>query len=280
MISLIARGVDLQDQLPTIVRVTGVRPARVIAGALVIALVFLTILSTEVLVKGPDLRTDGAHGILAPKVLGFKAQPMRAFAVDTGEPRETLYLGAMPTSTCLSTRATTTRSSTSPSDQPASSSSTRSPARPKAASASREGCACPLDAAPREEPRIFSFSAANSATVTSDQARATRTSLWGTRNPIALPDGALPRSRRSHDVPRLSSATAPLSLRRSVYVRSRHHMMGMRRPRRPDGGCMDKRGLTDLLTGFPFGAIRAGLPAGPTRVRLGPASCLPPAEQL
>ncbi len=93
-IALVARALDLGDELPAVFRITGVRPARAVAGALVAVVVFLTILSSEVVLKGPDLRRDGAHGLLAPRVLGFKAQPMQAFDVDGGrEPRQVLYLG-------------------------------------------------------------------------------------------------------------------------------------------------------------------------------------------
>jgi DNA-binding NarL/FixJ family response regulator len=93
-ISLVARAIDLTDELPAALRITRMRPARVFSGGLLVLALFLTILSTEALLTGPDLRPDGAHGILAPRVLGFSAQPMQAFEVDGSRaPREVLYLG-------------------------------------------------------------------------------------------------------------------------------------------------------------------------------------------
>ena len=50
--------------------------------------------TTEVLIEGPDLRTDGVHGILAPKVLGFSANPARLHNLDGQfDPIEALYIG-------------------------------------------------------------------------------------------------------------------------------------------------------------------------------------------
>ena len=49
-------------------------------------------LGTEVWVKGPDLRTDGLHGVLAPQVLGFRARPVLLYDLD--EKQEPL--GALP----------------------------------------------------------------------------------------------------------------------------------------------------------------------------------------
>ncbi|GAG75428.1 unnamed protein product, partial [marine sediment metagenome] len=39
-------------------------------------LIFLGVLGGEVLVKGPDLQTDGLHGWIAPQVLGLSARPV------------------------------------------------------------------------------------------------------------------------------------------------------------------------------------------------------------
>jgi DNA-binding NarL/FixJ family response regulator len=57
-------------------------------------LIFLVALSAEVMVEGPDLRTDGMHGSLAPKALGLYARPMMIFDLDEKEePLGALYLG-------------------------------------------------------------------------------------------------------------------------------------------------------------------------------------------
>ena len=90
----LARILDLDDELPSVLRVTRLDPRRAFVGGLVSVGVFMTVLSTEAMVLGPDFETDGAHGFLAPRVLGFKAQPMLAFAVDGDRaPREVLYVG-------------------------------------------------------------------------------------------------------------------------------------------------------------------------------------------
>ena len=79
---------------PSVLRITRLDPRRAFVGGLFAVVVFLTVLSTEAMVLGPEFEPDGAHGFLAPRVLGFKAQPMLAFAVDGDRaPREVLYLG-------------------------------------------------------------------------------------------------------------------------------------------------------------------------------------------
>jgi hypothetical protein len=93
-VSILAWAVDASDMLPTMLQIDGLKPRRVLTGTLVALVLILTILSIEVLVVGPDLQPDGAHGVLAPKILGFRAQPMQAFDVDGArESREILYLG-------------------------------------------------------------------------------------------------------------------------------------------------------------------------------------------
>ena len=56
-------------------------------------LAFLLVLAYEVFIVGPDLRIDGEHGFLTPRVLGINAQPVSAVNVDTGEAADLLYLG-------------------------------------------------------------------------------------------------------------------------------------------------------------------------------------------
>ena len=94
LISIVGRAADLNEELPRIMRIEGIRPMRLFAAAVAGMLVFLIALSAEGILVGPDLGTRGANGLIVPRVLGFKAQPMRAFDVDGGrEPREVLYLG-------------------------------------------------------------------------------------------------------------------------------------------------------------------------------------------
>lgn len=56
--------------------------------------VFLFVIGTEVWIMGPDLRTDGLHGFLAPEALGFSARPVTLYDLDGNlEPLGALYLG-------------------------------------------------------------------------------------------------------------------------------------------------------------------------------------------
>jgi len=94
LIAFLAKILDANDELPRALRITGVGTRGLIAASLAAAFLFIGVVGYETLVVGPDLRADGAHGILAPKVLGIRAQPVRAFNVNTGEePRDLLYLG-------------------------------------------------------------------------------------------------------------------------------------------------------------------------------------------
>ncbi len=91
---LLARTFDLDDDIPVALRLTRWNPTRAAAGAGAVVVLFLSVLSLEALVIGPDLRPDGAHGWLAPSVLGFNAQPMAANSAEDGsDRRDVLYLG-------------------------------------------------------------------------------------------------------------------------------------------------------------------------------------------
>lgn len=92
-ISILAKMLDASDELPRVLRITGVGTRGLIVASLAAAFLFIGTVGYETLMVGPDLRTDGAHGILAPKVLGIRAQPMRAVNVDSGEASDLLYLG-------------------------------------------------------------------------------------------------------------------------------------------------------------------------------------------
>lgn len=93
-VSLAARAVDVSDQIPRILRIDNIRPMRIVFGGCAALILFLAALSVEGLVVGPRFGTRGEGGWLAPRVLGFSAQPMLAFEVDSDkEPREVLYIG-------------------------------------------------------------------------------------------------------------------------------------------------------------------------------------------
>lgn len=92
-IAILAWALDAGDDFPKVLRIKGVSTRVVIAGGLTAVLLFFGLLAYETLVVGPDLRTDGEHGYIAPRVLGIRAQPMHALNVDTGEQSDLLYLG-------------------------------------------------------------------------------------------------------------------------------------------------------------------------------------------
>jgi hypothetical protein len=69
-----------------------VRQAVLMIGTLLTVLLFT--LSVEVFVYGPDLRADGMHGYLAPRVLDLSARPAMIYDLDEKhEPLGALYLG-------------------------------------------------------------------------------------------------------------------------------------------------------------------------------------------
>ena len=92
-VAILAKALALDDELPRWLRITKVSPGAAIAGGVAVLFLFIGVLVYETVFIGPDLRTDGAHGWITPDVLGFKAQPVRAINVDTGEANEMLYLG-------------------------------------------------------------------------------------------------------------------------------------------------------------------------------------------
>ena len=93
-IVLIANVLDMDDELPNFLHLPHLDGWRVLGFLGVILITFLLILGAEVMVTGPDLRPDGLHGILAPKVLGFRAKPVMVYDLDEKhEPLGALYLG-------------------------------------------------------------------------------------------------------------------------------------------------------------------------------------------
>lgn len=91
-VAVIARAADLSDALPPWLQIK-IRPRRVLVGSFTALVIFLAALGGEALFIGPELGTRGEGGIIVPQVLGFNAQPMRAFDLASGESRELLYLG-------------------------------------------------------------------------------------------------------------------------------------------------------------------------------------------
>ena len=91
---LLGNYLGLGDELPEILRISPGSLKRVIIIMGILTILFLVLLSAEVLVEGPDLRTDGVHGFMAPTVLGLGARPARLFDLDGKfEPIEVLYIG-------------------------------------------------------------------------------------------------------------------------------------------------------------------------------------------
>jgi hypothetical protein len=68
-----------------------IRETLVIIGCLILTLLLLLVLEVK---QGPDLRTDGVHGFLAPTVLGLSARPAIIYDLDEKrEPLSALYIG-------------------------------------------------------------------------------------------------------------------------------------------------------------------------------------------
>jgi len=90
---LLANVVGSNDFLPRWLTIAKdrVRGSLFIISGLI--LVLLTVITFEVL-EGPDLRTDGMHGFLAPKALGLSARPAIIHDLDEKhKPLPALYLG-------------------------------------------------------------------------------------------------------------------------------------------------------------------------------------------
>lgn len=92
-VAILAKALALDTELPGWLQISNVSPRVALVGSLAALFLFIGALAYETVFVGPDLRDDGVHGVIAPKVLGFKAQPVRAIEVDTGEESDMLYLG-------------------------------------------------------------------------------------------------------------------------------------------------------------------------------------------
>lgn len=92
LMAVIARAADLSDALPSFLRIK-IRPRGVLIGTFAALILFLTAIGGESMLIGPQFGVGGEGGFIAPRVLGFNAQPMLVFNLESGEPRELLYLG-------------------------------------------------------------------------------------------------------------------------------------------------------------------------------------------
>jgi len=93
-IILLANLLDLDQELPGALQLPHLDSRRILVFLGVVVLFFLLVIGTEVWIMGPDLRTDGLHGILAPEALGFSARPVTLIDLDGNlEPLGALYLG-------------------------------------------------------------------------------------------------------------------------------------------------------------------------------------------
>lgn len=92
-VSILAVIVGLSDSLPPFLRISFRSRRRAAAAGLAIAVLSVGALSAEVMVSGPSFSTTGVEGIVVPKMLGLRAQPVQVTDVDSGEARERLYLG-------------------------------------------------------------------------------------------------------------------------------------------------------------------------------------------
>ena len=94
IIILIANVLDLDDALPNLFHLPHLDSWRVLGFLGLVLVIFLLAVGAEVLIMGPDLRTDGLHGIIAPQVLGFSAKPVMLYDLnEQHEPLGALYLG-------------------------------------------------------------------------------------------------------------------------------------------------------------------------------------------
>ncbi|MGB5708105.1 MAG: response regulator [Arenicellales bacterium] len=90
----IAHAAGISDSLPGAIRVdkSEIRKGLVVFG--VIGSILLSVLSAEIFLRGPILRPDGLHGVLAPEILGLSARPVKLYDVTKQhKPLGLLYLG-------------------------------------------------------------------------------------------------------------------------------------------------------------------------------------------
>jgi DNA-binding NarL/FixJ family response regulator len=91
---LVVNILELDRELPEKLHLPHLGSRRVVFFLVSVIIILLLILGIEVWVQGPDLRTDGLHGVVVQQVLGFYAQPVTLYDLDgSKEPQEMLYLG-------------------------------------------------------------------------------------------------------------------------------------------------------------------------------------------
>ena len=92
IIVLVANVLELDDSFPDFLNLPHLDSWRVLGFLGLILVIFLFAVGTEVLLLKPDLRPDGIHGIIAPKLLGFAATPIMLYDL------EEKHVGLMSTS--------------------------------------------------------------------------------------------------------------------------------------------------------------------------------------
>lgn len=93
LVVMLAHVARSSDSLPNWLTLTTdrIRESLIIIGCLVMT--FVVVLTVEVN-QGPDLRTDGVHGFIAPKVLGLSARPAMFYDLEEKRPPlSALYIG-------------------------------------------------------------------------------------------------------------------------------------------------------------------------------------------
>jgi len=93
-IALIGAVLDLQSELPPVLRLRRIDVRRFAIGGVVVAFTLLFVLGGEALLRGPGFDRGGVNGLLMHRVIGFRAQPVLHTDVGgDGATREVLYLG-------------------------------------------------------------------------------------------------------------------------------------------------------------------------------------------
>ena len=91
---LLAHIAGLSDQLPGFLALPKGKGAQTVAIVGIVLLVLMCGLSAEVFFVGPDLRTDGMHGVLVTRMLDLSARPVMIYDLDEKHaPLGALYLG-------------------------------------------------------------------------------------------------------------------------------------------------------------------------------------------
>jgi DNA-binding NarL/FixJ family response regulator len=93
-IALIGAILDLQSELPRVLRLRPIDIRRFAISGVVVAFALLFVLGGEALLRGPGFDRRGVNGLLMHRVIGFRAQPVLHTDVGgDGSTREVLYLG-------------------------------------------------------------------------------------------------------------------------------------------------------------------------------------------